>query len=228
MKRDLRRLMAVVGLLAGACLPAWAAPPAGDAQDAAAPAGENPLAQRRTGDTRYSWQWVATRYDQDGDGGVTREELGAPAEIFDRLDRTWDGRLAADDFDWSLNSRLDQQKETAFPLFRHIDANSDGRIAPEEWQTAFEKSAGEKGHLTDEDLERFVYLPRAQTAQKRKEAQATRPATHRDDPTRGNGGPQLGELAPDFDLRTPDESARVQLSSFRRQKPVALIFGSYT
>jgi hypothetical protein len=43
------------------------------------------------------------------------------------------------------------------------------------------------------------------------------------------GGPlQVGELAPDFDLRTADKTSRVQLSSFRGRKPVVLIFGSYT
>jgi hypothetical protein len=39
---------------------------------------------------------------------------------------------------------------------------------------------------------------------------------------------QVGDAAPDFTLKTPDGSAAVQLSSFRNQKPVVLIFGSYT
>jgi hypothetical protein len=38
----------------------------------------------------------------------------------------------------------------------------------------------------------------------------------------------VGETAPDFDLRTADKSSRVRLSSFRGQKPVVLVFGSYT
>ena len=37
-----------------------------------------------------------------------------------------------------------------------------------------------------------------------------------------------GDPAPDFTLKTPDGSARVQLSSFKGSKPVVLIFGSYT
>jgi hypothetical protein len=39
---------------------------------------------------------------------------------------------------------------------------------------------------------------------------------------------KVGDPAPDFNLPTADRKARVQLSSFRRHKPVALIFGSYT
>ena len=38
----------------------------------------------------------------------------------------------------------------------------------------------------------------------------------------------VGESAPDFDLRTADKSSRVKLSSFRGQKAVVLVFGSYT
>ena len=39
---------------------------------------------------------------------------------------------------------------------------------------------------------------------------------------------QPGDPAPDFHLRTLDKTAEVSLSSFRGQKPVVLIFGSYT
>jgi hypothetical protein len=38
----------------------------------------------------------------------------------------------------------------------------------------------------------------------------------------------VGDAAPDFDLETLDKSAHVRLSSFQGQKPVVLIFGSYT
>ena len=39
---------------------------------------------------------------------------------------------------------------------------------------------------------------------------------------------RAGDPAPDFDLETLDRAARVRLSSFQHQKPVVLIFGSYT
>jgi AhpC/TSA family len=37
-----------------------------------------------------------------------------------------------------------------------------------------------------------------------------------------------GDAAPDFALKTLDGAAQVRLSTFRRQKPVVLVFGSYT
>ena len=39
---------------------------------------------------------------------------------------------------------------------------------------------------------------------------------------------QVGDAAPDFNLQTVDGSANVHLSSFRGNRPVVLIFGSYT
>ena len=37
-----------------------------------------------------------------------------------------------------------------------------------------------------------------------------------------------GSPAPDFTLSTHDHSSRVTLSSYRAQRPVVLVFGSYT
>jgi len=39
---------------------------------------------------------------------------------------------------------------------------------------------------------------------------------------------KAGDPAPDFRLPTYDKSSLVQLSSFRGNRPVVLIFGSYT
>lgn len=42
------------------------------------------------------------------------------------------------------------------------------------------------------------------------------------------GSLKVGEQAPDFLLETYDNKATVQLSRFRGEKPVVLVFGSYT
>ena len=44
---------------------------------------------------------------------------------------------------------------------------------------------------------------------------------------RGNG-PAVGTEAPDFELARLKSEAKVKLSQFRGDKPVALVFGSYT
>jgi hypothetical protein len=38
----------------------------------------------------------------------------------------------------------------------------------------------------------------------------------------------VGNVAPDFSLESPDHKSHFQLSSLRGQKPVVLVFGSYT
>lgn len=42
------------------------------------------------------------------------------------------------------------------------------------------------------------------------------------------GSLSAGDAAPDFTLSTHDRSGRVTLSSYRGQRPVVLVFGSYT
>lgn len=42
------------------------------------------------------------------------------------------------------------------------------------------------------------------------------------------GAVNVGELAPDFSLESPDHKTSFRLSSLRGEKPVVLVFGSYT
>jgi len=41
-------------------------------------------------------------------------------------------------------------------------------------------------------------------------------------------GPKIGETPPDFNLKRMGSEERIRLSSFQGQRPVGLIFGSYT
>ncbi len=52
-------------------------------------------------------------------------------------------------------------------------------------------------------------------------------ARSKEDVLRDETTPNVGEMAPDFELATLDGDARVRLSA-HRGKPVGLIFGSYT
>jgi hypothetical protein len=45
---------------------------------------------------------------------------------------------------------------------------------------------------------------------------------------RSERGPQVGEQPPNFNLKLMGSERRVRLSSFRGNRPVALVFGSYT
>jgi Ca2+-binding EF-hand superfamily protein len=183
----------------------------------------------RTGKSRYDWTWLAKRYDKNGDGKIGRRELPVATKVFERLDQTWDGKLTAVDFDWSADGQLCRQKETTFALFKSIDSNSDGRLAPDELQALIQRQTREKGYLDEEDLERLIYLPRVLKARREYASRATHITFQADDQGRlPTNLPEPGTLAPDFELRSPDGQRTVQLSTFRGKKPVVLIFGCFT
>lgn len=205
-----------------------ASPPAARSVASDAESAARRANRRRTGETRYGWTWLAERFDKDGDGAVSQAELPAAEGAFERLDRDWDGALTRRDFDWSAGGELCQQKETAFALFKAIDTTSNGRITPEEWQAMFAEVAGEKGYLDDEDLERFMYLPRVLKTRGEERFLASREGRQFDRSQLESAAPKPGEMAPDFELRSPDGKSAVRLSSFRGGKPVVLVFGCYT
>lgn len=183
----------------------------------------------RVGESRYGWKWLAAKFDKDGDQVVSRQEFGGSKDDFARLDRTWDGSLTAEDFDWSTDGTLCRQKETTFALFKSTDTDSNGRITTEEWQALFAKLSKDKGYLSEEQLEELIYLPRVMKT--RKETQNFASIAEFLDDAKANFNPKLpgiGDLAPDFELKTADGETSVRLSSFRGKKPVVLIFGCFS
>ena len=113
------------------------------------------------------WQYLSTKYDENGDGRVTRAEYGPDATRFERMDKDGDGAITESD-----------TRSFGRPQ-RMPDAGGEGDGAP---------------------------LRRKDTA------------------------PEVHSVAPDFELPLlhSEKPKTVKLSSFRGEKPVALIFGSYT
>jgi hypothetical protein len=187
--------------------------------------GSSPLSVSKS---RYGWEWLARRHRIATTGTLDREHFHGPRELFDRLDRNGDGVLEAADFDWSEGSEFLRQQAVAKALFNRLDADGNGAVSAEEWQALFNRLAGEKGSLSPDDLRRALF-----------------PAPGRPSvvpPTRlgrlfglltgelgsVNEGPDPGQSAPDFTLRTQDGQRTIRLSEFRGHKPVVLIFGSFT
>jgi hypothetical protein len=185
------------------------------------------------GESRYGWDWLASRCGVDRNGTITRANFGGSSEMFDRLDRDHDGKLTSADFDWSGRSAYARTARPSSFWFRSIDTNSNGRISAAEWQEFFSKAAGGKDYLTPDDL---------------REALPLSPPRPPSPPGKNDGpslltlllglwsgelgsrfeGPAVGQLAPDFTLKTHDGKRRISLSQCRGKKPVVLIFGSFT
>jgi len=137
-------------------------------------------------------------YDSDGDGALAREEFQALAS-----ERK---RALADD--GGVFSSMVGKGDNAFDsLTAVIDEDADDLISDSELIAFFEAH--------DDDADGSWTLPVADNA----------PAGEREEPATGA---KVGMLAPDFTLEAPDGDATATLSKFRGDKPVALIFGSYT
>ena len=183
----------------------------------------------------YGWEWLARKYDSNQDGVIAQDEFDGPAELFERLDRDGDGDLKADDFDWSDRSPFLRQQGLANQLFARIDSSSNGRISAEEWKKAFEKLAADKGYLSREDLRAALFppppKPELMLAMMKKEG-PSRTTLLKGIASGELGsifeGPAVGKPAPDFELETEDGKQKIRLADFRGQKPVVLIFGSFT
>ncbi len=186
------------------------------------------------GQSRYGWDWLARRFDGDGDGAISADEFAGPAELFERLDRDRNGAVQRDDFDWSDSSPFVKQQYQAGQWFSRIDTSSNGRIAPEEWQRFFEKLAGEKGFISRDDLRAGLFPPPPKVFVAPPSApQGPTPEMLLKGILSGElgslrEGPAIDQRAPDFELPTEDGEKSIRLSSFRGDKPVVLVFGSFT
>ncbi len=152
--------------------------------------------------------------DDDGDGKVTAKEW----EVFvGDSDPDQSGTVTQDELaDNGLPERL------ASMLARMLDSNGDQKLGTKEFQSAFA--------TVDKNQDQTLAADELQTSGGRDAG--GRGGTSRGGRGAGGGAPaaaKAGEIAPDFDLPlVKDHEKTVKLSSFAKQKPVALIFGSYT
>ena len=186
------------------------------------------------GQSRYDWIWLAARFDVNRDGKIVRREFLGPDSSWGRLDRDGDGALTHGDLDWTESSDWVRRENQVQRRFREMDTDDDGRLTSEEWRAYFHEVAGSQASLTLAEFRR-VLLPPAST-RNAGAGQAMTPKLRHDrlvgvlkgDVGSFNEGPQLGQLAPDFTLKTQDGQGPITLSSFRGKRPVVLTFGSYT
>ena len=186
----------------------------------------------RAGETRYPWAWVQENLDPAKRGAVSLKNSGLPEAWFDRLDRDGDGMLTAADFDWSDFSPLAQKTMMARMFLMRADQDENGKLSQDEWNALFERMAKGNQEVDLESLRKLLFPP---MPARPKGAPADMPSTttllqglYRGELGSPHPGPRLGDFAPDFTLPTHDGTEKIRLRSFRGQKPVVLIFGSFT
>ena len=175
--------------------------------------------------TRYGWDWLRSR-DKDGDGAIVLEELRGPAELFHRLDRNHDGVIKAEDLDWTPQSAFLRQQATARRRFAMMDSNANGRVSKEEWDAFFVKAAKGKSGLTLDALGDALDPPPPAPPKHQGERTGTQSTSGPSRWTLLKGlfsgelgsrfeGPRVGDLAPDFSLKTHDGKREISLSKLR-------------
>jgi hypothetical protein len=182
--------------------------------------------------SRYSWKWLASRFDANKDGKIERREFPGSDDLFNRLDRDHDGVLTPADFDWSDRSPLARRASMARTLFHLFDANSNGRVSREEWDAFFARLSAGKGYFSPDDLreamERFQLAKKDGSKNKGPSPLVFLKGLLCGELGSPFEGPRVGQTAPDFTLETFDGKRHVTLSQFRGKKPVVLVFGSFT
>ncbi len=95
-------------------------------------------------------------------------------------------------------------------LFERLDVDRDGKITAEDSSPS--GRGGRRGF--DPRRGRGADRPRKERGSRKN--------------PKGEAARSVGSMAPDFELEPPSGGHPVRLSSFRGDRPVALIFGSYT
>ncbi len=181
--------------------------------------------------SRYSWDWLCQKCGvEDASAGIKRESFPGMDDAFERLDRNRDGTITRFDLDWSDGNPWVEHAYLANRLFRQMNSTGDGRLTREQWIAFYDAAANGKEALSMSELRRHwltglggSFLPGD--------------APSKETLLRGlfsgeigslHEGPALDAPAPDFHLKSPDESTSVRLSERIGSKPVVLVFGNFT
>jgi Iodothyronine deiodinase/EF-hand domain pair len=177
--------------------------------------------------TRFDWDATRRRFDRDGDGRVTRQELSASDADFARLDRNRDGALTAPDFDFSGSALAPSPGSM---VFARADHDGNGKVTREELEAFFRAAdSGGQGFLSLSDLQAAFAPPPAPPAGTGRPSKATLVrGLFRREVGSLEPGPKLDDSAPDFTLKTNDGKEEVTLSKLIGPRPVVLVFGSST
>ena len=180
--------------------------------------------------SRFNWTWLAERCGVDPESEIDVDHFPGSAAYFQRLDRNRNGKISADDLDWSDRNPWVQQAYTAHRLFRKIDPNGDGVLTRDDWLAFFDSASHGGNQVTLEEL-RDVWL-----------AGLSSGFLPGDVPSKEillkglfagevgsiDEGPELNGPAPDFSLKTHDGQQTIRLSEKIGKKPVVLTFGNFT
>lgn len=176
--------------------------------------------------SRYEWLAVAKKFDRNGDGHVDPQEFGGNADDFSRADRNSDGSLDAEDFDWDTPP---PPAASAFArMFSMTDTNSNGKVTRDEFAKLFDRLKGDQEFLAmDELVQQMAGSSSGSRPPEPLDRSMMVMALMHQELGAFASGPNLDQKAPDFTLAQIGGGS-VTLSKAAGQRPVVLIFGTFT
>lgn len=176
--------------------------------------------------TRYEWSDVAKRFDRNGDGHVDAKELGGQPTDFARVERTGDGVIDAADLNWSAPPAAEA---IAFMrMFGMTDVNGNGKVTRDEFVKLFDRLKGDGDYLAmDELVEQLTGAAASSAPPQPLDRSMMVQALLNQELGAFAPGPELNQTAPDFTLSRV-EGGSVTLSKVIGQRPIVLIFGTFT
>lgn len=181
-----------------------------------------------TPQSAYAWDQMLATYDDNGDGWLTRDEFPGAQRWFQRLDRNGDGVLSEEDHRWNVESASGPVAR----LLRQADEDDNGLITRAELEQFSQALLGtEQNAWSIDELRQILAPPPRVTAtaspMEWPTASQLMLGLERQEIGSHLPGPNVGEIAPDFTLKTLAGDS-LTLSDLCQQKPVVLIFGNFT
>jgi len=182
-------------------------------------------------ESRFNFDWLATQAGVDPKTkAIPRDKLKAPAALLDRLDRDGDGQITPGDLDWSEQSPYSQQAGIVNRIFRRMNTSGDGRLTREQLDEFFKRVSKDKDFATMDDF-RELMLPRGAGGFLPGDGPSVPmlvKSLFSEELGALSEGPKVGDVAPDFTLKTRDGKETVQLSKVVGKKPTVLLLGNFT
>ncbi len=179
--------------------------------------------------SRFSWKWLAEHNGIATDESLPKDKFQGDPAIFKALDRDRDDNISGSELDWSDSNPWVRQSYMIGRMFRRIDPSGDGKLTAAEWQAFFEKLAGDGDTIRSEQLRDALIPP----------GSGFSPGDMPSKETLIKGlmageigslqeGPNVDDVAPDFELRPLGGGEPIRLSDRIGKKPMVLVFGNFT